>query len=327
MNKKNIYKVVVIGLGNIGLLYDLNSKNPNFFASHCKTFHTHPNFKLIAGVDINKKNIEIFKKKYSLPVYSNTSECISKCNPDVIIISTNTNLHNIFLEEIINSQVKNITILCEKPISDNSFKTKKLIEQHELNKNNIFVNYMRISDPISLKIRSQIKQNYIKGPYIGCCFYNNGILNNASHLINLFQFWFGEIISGKIIDDSVDNEYDPSPNFKIEFKNARFNFVSLKDLKYTEFAFDIYSSSGKLSYRNEGKNISFQNIENDMFYQNYKIISGEKEILNKSINISQIEVANNIFNFLQSKNYSLCSAREALITLEFIENLLDRKNE
>ena len=55
MNKIKLYKVVVIGLGNIGLLYDLNSKNTSFFASHCKTFNSHPNFKVIAGVDINKK--------------------------------------------------------------------------------------------------------------------------------------------------------------------------------------------------------------------------------------------------------------------------------
>ena len=125
----------------------------------------------------------------------------------------------------------------------------------------------------------------------------------------------------------IENKYDPSPNFIIEFKNAKFNFVSLNDLNYTELSLYLYTSSGKLTYTNEGNNISFSNIEEDKFYKNYKVISKEKKILNNNINISQIEVANNIFNFLQSKKYNLCSARDALITLEFIENLIGQRNE
>ena len=169
---------------------------------------------------------------------------------------------------------------------------------------------MRRSDPASLQIKEQIQQNYIQEPYIGSCFYNNGIFNNASHLINLLQFWFGDILSGKIIDDFIENKYDPSPNFMIEFKNAKFTFLSLNDLNYTELSLYLYTSSGKLTYTNEGNNISFSNIEDDKFYQNYKVISKEKKILNNNINISQIEVANNIFNFLQSETYNLCSARD-----------------
>ena len=55
MKKDDIYRVVIVGLGNIGLLYDLNNIKKHFFASHSKTFNYHPNFKIVAGVDIIKK--------------------------------------------------------------------------------------------------------------------------------------------------------------------------------------------------------------------------------------------------------------------------------
>ena len=54
-------KSYVIGLGNIGMLYDLNRKNSNNILTHCHAIHSHPNFELIGACDPNPKARKSFK--------------------------------------------------------------------------------------------------------------------------------------------------------------------------------------------------------------------------------------------------------------------------
>ena len=36
------YKVLIIGLGNIGMLYDIEDTKNNFIQTHVKSFHLNP---------------------------------------------------------------------------------------------------------------------------------------------------------------------------------------------------------------------------------------------------------------------------------------------
>ena len=49
--------VTIIGCGNIGALYDLNSKNKKLTLSHIKAFQENKNFKVVACIDKNKSTI------------------------------------------------------------------------------------------------------------------------------------------------------------------------------------------------------------------------------------------------------------------------------
>ena len=46
-------ETLVVGLGKIGMLYDYKKKK--HFNNHCDAIKNHSFFKLIGGVDINKK--------------------------------------------------------------------------------------------------------------------------------------------------------------------------------------------------------------------------------------------------------------------------------
>ena len=56
-----ILKVLIVGLGNIGLLYDLNKRMQ---LTHASAFFKNKSFKIIGGVDKSKKILRIFKKKF-----------------------------------------------------------------------------------------------------------------------------------------------------------------------------------------------------------------------------------------------------------------------
>ena len=64
MNSK-VLTVTIIGLGNIGLLYDFNKKdNSNQYLTHTRSAYFHKNFDIKFLVDSDVKKIELAKSKY-----------------------------------------------------------------------------------------------------------------------------------------------------------------------------------------------------------------------------------------------------------------------
>ena len=53
------YSCLIVGLGQVGLTYDL-SENNKVFLSHAKSISFHKNFSLDAAVDINKEKKKNF---------------------------------------------------------------------------------------------------------------------------------------------------------------------------------------------------------------------------------------------------------------------------
>ena len=63
MNKKNIYTVTIIGLGNIGLLYDIDrDSDSKEFLSHTRSAFFHKNFEIKYLVDKDLSKLELAKK-------------------------------------------------------------------------------------------------------------------------------------------------------------------------------------------------------------------------------------------------------------------------
>ena len=325
----HIFNVVIIGLGNIGLKYDISpvSKNKNYIQTHAKAFDSHPNFKLLAGVDINKKNCEIFENIYKVKGYEDLQKCLSENNPDICVIATPTKSHKKISEIICESNLKIKFVLCEKPIAyslEEAYEIEGLFKSRSIP---FFVNYMRLSDPGVIEIKNKIDINEIKLPLKGFCWYTKGIYNNASHFINLLEFWLGqaESVTGIIFNrnlDSQESEYD----FKIYFQKGSISFKSLWEEKFSHNSIELLFSNGKLSYLNGGMDISMQKIKNDDYFDGYKVLSKKLIQFEDRMFISQFNVVSQIFNYLTSKRYFLCSSNEAIGSLKIIEKIKTHKS-
>ena len=62
-------KTLIIGLGNVGFEYDKNILGNSIIFSHSQAVKKNKYYRLVAGVDKNKKKRELFKKKYKVKVY------------------------------------------------------------------------------------------------------------------------------------------------------------------------------------------------------------------------------------------------------------------
>ena len=69
-------RVLIIGLGNIGFMYDV--KKPRLVHSHAKAVMHSKNFILIGSVEKKIKLRKFFEKKFDLPTYGNLEKAYSK---------------------------------------------------------------------------------------------------------------------------------------------------------------------------------------------------------------------------------------------------------
>ena len=316
--KKKI-NTIIIGLGRIGIGYD--EYTPNVTLTHYKAIKKHKNFKLIGCIDINKINRDKFVKKYKIPCFKNLSKIKDKIYPELAIIASPTNTHYRVIKEILKNHKKITSILCEKPFGSKHEDANKILRICKKNKVKVFVNYMRTADPGVIKtlkiIRSKFNNNCK-----GTVFYDGNTLNQASHLINLLQFWFGESGSIKLIKSDKGNKQLVGQNFILSFINKSFFFVGLNFSKYSYASIEIISPTGRIHYLERGEKIQWQKIQKDMLYKednipNKKIINIKNDMKN-----CQLNVLNQLYSSLIGKKSYLCEGYKAIQTLKLINKII-----
>ena len=316
--KKKI-NTIIIGLGRVGIGYDENT--PNVTLTHYKAIKKHKNFKLIGCIDVNKINRDKFIKKYKIPCYVNLSKIKNKIYPELAIIASPTNTHYEIIKEILKNHKKISSILCEKPFGNKHEDANKILKICKKNKVKLFVNYMRTADPGVIKtmkiIRSEFNNNCK-----GTVFYDGNTLNQASHLINLLQFWFGENGTIKSIKSDKGNKKLVGQNFILSFKNKSFFFVGLNFSKYSYASIEIISLNGRIHYLERGEKIQWQKIQKDTLYKednipNKKIINIKNDMKN-----CQLNVLNELYSSLIGKKSYLCGGNEAIETLKLINRII-----
>tara|TARA_Y100001970_G_scaffold292838_1_gene436085 strand:- start:1707 stop:2663 length:957 start_codon:yes stop_codon:yes gene_type:complete len=214
MLSKSKIKTIVIGLGNIGLDYDLN--NNNSILSHSKSVLKSKHFELVAAIEKNKKKRDIFKKKYKKQTFEKLGSFLKKkIKFDLAIISTNTADHFKTVKKLDKYDYK--YCLLEKPGGKNFNEHKKIIKILKNKKVKLIINYFRnYLNPYQKLKKSLNKKN------VCYFFYNRGLINNCSHLISFCIKNFGNEKNIKIINKDKEN-----PSFRIKFKNADAFFFNI----------------------------------------------------------------------------------------------------
>lgn len=310
-----MYKCLVVGLGNVGMTYDLNS---NAITTHCKSLFSHKKFNLAGAVDIQKKKRILFEKKYFKPAYSNILKALEDIKPEIIVISCSTEQHLKTLKLIFKNYRPKI-IICEKPMGINLRQALDIFYLCKKKKVKLFINYMRLSDPGVIKIKNKIKLGIIKKPIYGTVYYSRGLINNASHFFNILEFWFGNVKNLKILENSKRiNKFDFETSFKVNFKNVTIFFFPCENSINIHNSIELNAKNGRLFYGWGGKYIQWQKIikkNNIPQYNKYavRLTTGRDQ--------SQLHFVNNLFLALKNKKFNLCSGKQAIKTLKKIHLL------
>ena len=314
----------VIGCGRIGCGFDDQriAKTPS---THAGSYHIHPNTKLIALCDIDKKKLKKYGKKYSvLGLYTKSSEMFRNENLDCVSICTLIDSHLSLVKEAVEYGIKGIFL--EKPISNDINTARKIISLCKKNNVKLLINHQRRFDPYYHQIKKFIHSTKIDSIQTIDVYYGGGIANTGSHLFDILRFFFGEInlVQGKFSTNKSTNKLDPNVDGLILFKNGLICNLHAVDVEqFLIFEIDILGSSGRLCLNMIGNTFDFQYFRATVDKKlGAKILASypiKFRIPSKSSIYYGVE---NLVQCITSKKSPLCSGEDGYKSLETILGIL-----
>ena len=92
-------KTLLIGLGNIGMGYDLDNNSEDIL-THAKAIKNTPAMRLVGAVESDSKKRHKFEISYKLETYQEVGEAIKKTDPLLVVIAIPTEGHINLINEI-----------------------------------------------------------------------------------------------------------------------------------------------------------------------------------------------------------------------------------
>lgn len=287
-------KVLIIGCGNIGALYDFKKEGVK---THVKAFTQNGNFDTVV-YDQNKDLAERIAQHYGILA---VKELIAIENIDVAVISTPTNTHFKYLQQFL--QVNVPVIVCEKPVTDNMDDLKVLQELKNSSTSKVLVNYFRRFHPAYHKLKSVIGEISEKLTNIQIT-YQRGFSNNASHALDLLYFFFGENdLKDTSISDFAFDEFknDPTVTLTTSFGPVSVVFHGLQHVKHSFFELKFFFETKVIAIEKNGQSIRLFSASQNRdfsFYLPLQLVPSAFDEINATENGMQY-VAETVYNWLQ----------------------------
>ena len=318
------YTVTIIGLGKIGLLYDLNkSFDSNEFLTHVRSAFFHQKFEIKYLIDSDLKKLNIAKKKYGNNIKYLKSIDNSFDVTDIIVLSSFQKVNSYHLKKLKkNKKVK--LFLIEKPFLNDNDKISSYIDVIDKS----YINYYRKSLPFFKELKKNI-DNYHYGNLIAAnIYYSKGLSNNGSHLIDLMNFLFNssfDIDSINIISYKNDySEDDESVSFSINYsynsKTVTSIFHSLDERKFSLIEIDLFFDKNRFRIFDFGGKIEIYKVESDLVFSGYKNLVPQKTVDSK-INSYGIFTFDSIYNILEGNQENFSTLREENLIYDIKKNI------
>jgi len=294
-------RAAIIGLGNVGMLYDL--KQPTIL-THAKALkELKEDF---VGVDENPKYRKLFEKIYKKPAFSSISGLTGKF--DIITIATPPCCHHENALEALQLTPK--VLLVEKPFCMEMSQGEEILKAAG-RKTKVLVNYVRRFDPYSYTIRDAFLPKIGKVNKI-IVYYTHGIENTASHFIDLIHFLFPKETKEFRIH-GVSGE-----DFQLRFCGFDVFFFCLPS-NYVHREMIIYGDKGSIEYKNSGGYITLNTqMDNKLFP--HQIILEPRDMAVSELNKIQLKVYDKIRKDLTCENIE-ATGKEALKTRTILDLL------
>ncbi len=318
--------VLIIGLGKIGMEYDINISDDKIVYSHSRAFSLHPCFEIMGAVDSSVSKCKIFSEKYQKPTYNSISEALLVLNPHVVVIAAPTKYHKTILFETLEYSSPE-AILCEKPLSYDIEEASQMLELCNHKSVKLFVNYVRRSDPGSIFIRNLINSGKIGKRIKGLAWYSKGFIHNGSHFFNLLEYWLGPCKNSSIISKGrlwQDQDTDPEPDVYVEFEKGTITFMSAWEESFSHYSVELISDNGRIRYEKGGELITFERTVLDPNFPDYTVLNGLPETISNNMNRYQFNVVEELFQALSDKEASICNGVDAHETLKQIFKITNK---
>lgn len=306
------FNTVIVGLGNIGLEYDLGLSNS--ILTHAKAISLHPEFDLKGGVDLNSGQRQKLEATYTCPTFREVKDAVED-NPDVVVVATSTVTHRDVVESILSCCTPKL-ILCEKPFGSSFTDANYMSSLADQCDVQIAVNYIRRFEPGACEIKRRIDNGMLGEQISGIARYSGDLLNNGSHMLNLLMNWFGDVKSIELLSKADEVGCKQSmTDLVVQFEAGSIFLIANRITEYQLFEVDICGSNSRFFYQDSGRTISWSGVTKEPYIKGSNNLIAKYEGLPTDFYRYQWYVYEQIANYLQAKSDSLASVEnDALLT-------------
>lgn len=321
------FKSVVIGLGNIGMMYDFEPHR-QYPSSHAAAYMEHPEFELICAVDPNQAKYEILKKISGTAAFTESvEEAIERGllkEADVVSICTPPSTHLPLIKMLLECCSMRM-IFCEKPLAGSLQETEKLLRLlSEYKEVIVMPNISRRWNKGIRNVSQEIFSGRYGNPEKIHVRYTRGIYNTGAHLFDLLRMWTVQPIARVLSLNETKTAVLPEKSFSFYFEqeNGITGYAeAVDDSRYYIFEIDLYLSGGKIEMRNSGDDVFYYTTKNHYLFEGYKeftLVSHESGILKDSCIKNAVE---NISRCLKGNGMPACTAEDAYYPMRVAEAL------
>ena len=310
------HKVLLVGLGQVGMGYDFDVADPGVMSSHARAFASHPDFELAGGVDADAGACSRFSERYGAWAGNDLAEGLRTVRPDLVVVATPTQHH----AECVFTALRHARpklILCEKPLAYSLDEAAAMVAACSEAACLLYVNYLRRVEPGVLEIKRRLQDGRIAMPLKGVLWYTKGLLHNGSHFSNLLEFWLGPVEKFTVINvGRAWGDEDIEPDVQVTFADGEVTFLAAKDEHFSHHEIQLVGSNGCLRYEQGGAKILWQAAVPDPDFPKYTVLSRPGEEIATEGRSLQWHVTDNVSLRLRGEPTNLCSGEDALQTLE-----------
>lgn len=318
------YKSIIIGLGQIGIGYDLDLDLEGVIHTHSRALSRHPNFELLCAVDLAEDRRNLFIENYSKPAFASIESALEENSPDVVIVSCPTRLHYESIKTVL-KYANPKAILCEKPLAYDLAEAREMVDECEKADVKLFVNYMRRADPGAMEVKSRIESGKIEQPIKGVAWYSKGLLHNGSHIFNLLEFWLGPYVEARVLNTGrLSNNEDAEPDVLVTFALGKVILMAAWEESFSHHTIELLSPSGRLRYEQSGKLIVWEAAVSCAINAEIKSLQSSPEIIFNGMARYQWNVAEELSKALLNEPTTLSTGKQSLKTIEAIHQIMNQ---
>lgn len=318
--------VLVVGLGAIGMGYDLADTRGDRVGTHARAFAEAAAFELLAGVDLDLSRQRTFEKVYGKPAYGVVEEALDKHQPQVIVIACPTPAHADTLTQVLRA-AKPTAVLCEKPLAQDMFAANMMLRECTARGIGLYVNYTRRADPAVNSVKRMLAQEEILAPLKGVVWYSKGLIHNGSHFVDLLRYWLGPPHDARVMRAGRRWQgWDPEPDFTLEYPRGAVSFLAASEECFSHYTVEFVARNGRLRYERGGERVEWQAVIDDPDFAGYRVLAKEPQLLPSDMRRSQLNVANQLAMALEGKESTLCTGQQAVQTLADVYRVVELLN-
>ncbi|OCT12210.1 hypothetical protein A8709_30675 [Paenibacillus pectinilyticus] len=323
-----MYRAAVIGLGKIGLTFDIPFKGRA--SSHVMAYQLHPQVELAAGVGRRQEQADLLamiapETKYypdgALPSMLRNHEL------DMISICTPPTVRYELLRSVLEQSSARLIFL-EKPVATSIGEAERIVSLlQQYPERTVVVNLSRRWSEGAMQVRSAVRnETYGKLKKIHLR-YSRGIYNTGSHLFDMVRYMAGSIEQVKVVErvpTNLDLVEDWTYSFLFTAANGSISGYAeaFDDRNYNLFEIVLYFDGGVIEMVQGGDEIRSYMTEPHPLQASMKSLvleHSERGVLGKSSNMEN--AINHLVDILHSGAEPMCSLEDGIYPLYVAEAL------